>query len=252
MSRYEKLSTFLSSRDISTLNMTFRELEELLGFSLPSSAYNYQQWWANNPSPGRQSHSWLSVGWKTENLDLAGQSVSFRQIGCKQSADRKHERDKTTACPQVQSVPRSSNDLPVSIRVSVEMKWRYLGALMLDANGNVVFPSAPTVPGLYRFRLMDNHNAQHYIGETAGLRRRFQHYRTPGPSQKTNIRVNVLFKEYLGSGGCVEVDIIVDGVKLLVRGTMIDADLHNKALRRLLENAALVTEGGTDITTLNR
>ncbi|KZB73492.1 MULTISPECIES: hypothetical protein [Thalassospira] len=252
MSRYDELSTFLSSRNICTLKMTFRELEDLLGFSLPSSAYKYQEWWANNPIPGRQSHSWLSVGWKTENLDVAGQSVSFRQIGHKQSADRKQERDKTATRPQMQSVPSSSNDLPMSVQVSVEMKWRYLGPLTLDANGDVVFPSAPTVPGLYRFRLMDNDDAHHYIGETAGLRRRFQHYRTPGPSQKTNIRVNALFKEHLGSGGCVEVDIIVDGVKLLVGGTMVDADLNDKASRRLLENAALVTEGGTDISTLNR
>lgn len=84
------------------------------------------------------------------------------------------------------------------------------------------------------------------------MRRRFQHYRKPGPSQATNIRVNGLLREHLESGGAVEVDIIVDGVTLIISDTEIKAELGDKATRRLLENAALVAEGGTDIDTLNR
>ena len=84
------------------------------------------------------------------------------------------------------------------------------------------------------------------------LRRRFQHYRKPGPSQATNLRVNALLKEHLGSGGSAEVDIIVDGVVLMIGGENIDANLSDKATRRLIENAALVAEGGTDVSTLNR
>ena len=99
---------------------------------------------------------------------------------------------------------------------------------------------------------MDADSAQHYIGETTEVRRRFQRYRKPGPSQATNIRVNALLKEHLESGGSAEVDIIVDGVTLTVSGEEFDADLSDKATHRVPANAALVAESGTDIDTLNR
>ena len=54
----------------------------------------------------------------------------------------------------------------------------------------------PEVPGIYRFDLGD----RVYVGEADRLRRRFQHYRTPGPSQATNIRVNAAMLLILEAG----------------------------------------------------
>jgi len=51
--------------------------------------------------------------------------------------------------------------------------------------GKLSFPLAPEVPGIYRFDLGE----LVYVGETDRLRRRFQHYRTPGP---THIRIFAL------------------------------------------------------------
>jgi hypothetical protein len=57
--------------------MTFREVEDILGFSLPKSARDHQAWWSN----ARQGHShaaaWLDAGWRTANLDLSGETVTF-------------------------------------------------------------------------------------------------------------------------------------------------------------------------------
>ena len=58
--------------------MSFDEIEAILGFTLPVSARTYSAWWANNPQPNRQSNAWLSAGWKTDDLDLDGETVTFR------------------------------------------------------------------------------------------------------------------------------------------------------------------------------
>ena len=47
-----------------------------------------------------------------------------------------------------------------------------------------------------------------YVGETDRLKRRLQHYRTPGPSQRTNVRLNELMRMVLQAGGQVGVHVI--------------------------------------------
>lgn len=256
MSRYDKLSEFLGEQIISAQRMTFREVEKVLGFPLPNSAYKYPAWWANDPNPSRHSYAWLSVGWETEELDLAGEKVTFRRTGVTRAADPSRSGNKAMAQSAKRNPALSSEELlfadTPAVKASVDVKWLHLGTLARDASGDLAFPSAPIAPGLNRFRLKDGDSSRHYIGETTELRRRFQHYSKPGPAQATNVRVNALLKEHLESGGGAEVDIIVDGVVLMISGEKVDADLSDKATRRLLENAALVAEGGTEIELLNR
>ena len=47
-----------------------------------------------------------------------------------------------------------------------------------------------------------------YVGEASILSRRFQNYRTPGPTQHTNIRMNALFAACLGRDETITVDVI--------------------------------------------
>ncbi len=139
-----------------------------------------------------------------------------------------------------------------SVGVSVEFQWQPLGRLEQDENGRLLFPVAPRQPGLYRFRLLGNGDIRHYIGETDELRRRFQHYRTPGPSQKTNIRMNEEFRQHFSAGGTIEVDITSDGISVSIAGAVLVGDVADRAIRRLLEHAALVSEGGAGVKLLNR
>jgi hypothetical protein len=104
------------------------------------------------------------------------------------------------------------------------------------ADGRIRFPSAPSAPGLYRFVLLPlGDERSHYIGETANLMRRMANYRAPAPSQPTNQRMNQRLDNTLQAGGHVTLDGVtsaeVDGEEI---------DLASKAMRRLLENAALV------------
>lgn len=82
MSKYSNLSLHLASLDTSVWNATFDEVSRVLGFPLPSSAYNYPAWWANQSGAGHtQSSAWQNAGWKTADLDLKGQRVTFRYCG---------------------------------------------------------------------------------------------------------------------------------------------------------------------------
>lgn len=127
----------------------------------------------------------------------------------------------------------------MSIELSVRFSWRSVGNVRRDEQGKLVFPRVPSRPGLYRFELDGTAGQQIYIGETDTLNRRFQHYRTPGPSQSTNIRLNALLGEILAASGSVSVAIVIDGAVITIGSMEIPPQLDIKSDRVLLEHAAI-------------
>jgi hypothetical protein len=89
----------------------------------------------------------------------------------------------------------------------VEFDWDQVGAITIDHEGKVAFPSLPTEPGVYRFRLTEAGPTTVYIGESVELRRRMAHYRNPGPTQPTNQRMNTRLREHLAANGRAELAI---------------------------------------------
>lgn len=79
MSKYQKLSLHLASIEIGEWRASFDDIEEILGFELPPSAYEHPAWWSNQAGGHAQSSAWQDVGWRTENLDLGNQTVTFRK-----------------------------------------------------------------------------------------------------------------------------------------------------------------------------
>ena len=124
--------------------------------------------------------------------------------------------------------------------LSASFEWVDLGEILLDDLGKPQFPRAPQRPGLYKFEFLNGDIRSVYIGETDRLDRRFQHYRTPGPTQQTNIRLNALITETLrASGTKVTVQILTDGALIMLNSESTAADLTRKMVRVLLEQAAL-------------
>ena len=119
------------------------------------------------------------------------------------------------------------------MRVVLDFSWRDVGRAEVDYD-RLCFPVAPEAPGIYRFMLRDGL----YLGETDRLNRRFRHYRTPGRSQSTNIRLNAHIREALTAGDTVELAIITDA-QLAVDGGRVPLDLSHKAGRVLIESAAI-------------
>ena len=124
--------------------------------------------------------------------------------------------------------------------LSVDFEWSDAGEVRLNG-GALQFPQVPASPGVYCFRLISASGERHYVGETSLLPRRFQNYRTPGPTQRTNLRLNALLKEVLPEGGGrVEVAVVTGATLTLEGGEAVDADLSDRAVRLVIENAALV------------
>ena len=79
MSKYQALRTFLTDRRSECVPMTFRDIEEVLGFKLPESQ-KYPAWWSNNPTNNVMTNEWLAAGYKTEQVDIEGRKLVFKRV----------------------------------------------------------------------------------------------------------------------------------------------------------------------------
>ncbi len=81
MGKYEPLLRYLESLDRDSWEATLAEIEHVLGFTLPASAYKYYAWWANETS-GSHSHakSWQDAGWNTRDVNLDNKCLRFERI----------------------------------------------------------------------------------------------------------------------------------------------------------------------------
>lgn len=129
--------------------------------------------------------------------------------------------------------------------MTVDFAWREVGHIRVEA-GKLRFPAVPDAPGVYRFDLGETV----YIGEADRLRRRFQHYRTPGVGQPTNVRLNSLMLRLLAGGGAVSV-CAVTSASIDVDGHSSPLDLGQKAARLLIESAALTAARMEGLTVEN-
>ncbi|MFD0587734.1 hypothetical protein ACFQZE_06945 [Paenibacillus sp. GCM10027627] len=75
MSKYEPLRRYL---DTYTITLTYQEIEEILGFKLPDSAYIHSAWWDNGTGNHVQTEGWVDAGWKVVKKDL-GKSITFQK-----------------------------------------------------------------------------------------------------------------------------------------------------------------------------
>ena len=77
--KYAPLYEYLMGLEVSECHMTFAQLEQVLGFSLPNSARVHRPWWANQGEKGGHSHAlaWEVAGWMTTQVDMAGETLKF-------------------------------------------------------------------------------------------------------------------------------------------------------------------------------
>jgi hypothetical protein len=146
-----------------------------------------------------------------------------------------------------------NSDLTNRLSCKLRLEWLPVGVVAQDADGKVRFPTLPTKPGLYQFKIFGRDGSQAiYVGETDNLQRRFAHYRNPGPTQATNLRLNALFKELLSKGATIEVEIVTDQAWISWSESEVTADLARKSVRRLFENFVLCAERASEVEDLNR
>jgi hypothetical protein len=81
MGKYDALQRHLAAGSLSEWRASFAEIEAVLDFPLPRSAYVYPAWWSNDPTGHSHSRAWLGAGWKTARVDLQTQQVTFLKAG---------------------------------------------------------------------------------------------------------------------------------------------------------------------------
>jgi len=76
-SKYYKLQKYLQDSTKTEELLKYSEIEDILGFELPRSAYEYKAWWSNGSHT--QANAWLDAGWKVKSVKLT-ESVTFIKI----------------------------------------------------------------------------------------------------------------------------------------------------------------------------
>lgn len=80
MGKYDPLSHYLKAASKDVIEASFEQVEKILGFQLPQSAYRHQAWWANE-THGSHSHarSWQDAGWETRQVNTERRRVRFER-----------------------------------------------------------------------------------------------------------------------------------------------------------------------------
>ena len=100
-----------------------------------------------------------------------------------------------------------------------------------------------SVPAIYRWVVFRDHPGdlrRLYIGETDQLGRRIYGYLNPGVSQFTNQRIKARFEDEISSGCKVVLEVLHFDPFALQGISISEADLADKAVRRMLENLFVV------------
>ena len=74
--KYRPLSEAILSEGKNKVTFSFSRIEEILGFSLPTSARNHRAFWANTKTHSI-ALSWMSVGFETMDVDMENERVTF-------------------------------------------------------------------------------------------------------------------------------------------------------------------------------
>ncbi|NMX22103.1 hypothetical protein C5S30_06685 [ANME-1 cluster archaeon GoMg4] len=81
MSKYYGIEKHLRNSQKQIETLSYDEIERILGFSLPASAYKYRAWWSRDRSGGHpHANAWLNAGWEVSPVEL-GKIITFRRVG---------------------------------------------------------------------------------------------------------------------------------------------------------------------------
>jgi hypothetical protein len=80
MAKYTKLHQFFQTQVSDFVRMTFDEVEEETGFTLPASARLHQAWWANDRARHVQAKAWLDAGFESEQVDMKAGTIAFQRV----------------------------------------------------------------------------------------------------------------------------------------------------------------------------
>jgi hypothetical protein len=78
LGKYQRLYVYLRDRFANRVVLTFTEIEDLLGSSLPDAARREPQWWSATDTASEQSHAWTLAKRRADVNFAAGRVVFDR------------------------------------------------------------------------------------------------------------------------------------------------------------------------------
>ena len=78
MSKYDPLRHNLQARRRADTELSFGEIERILGFNLPPSAHEHSAWWSNERDSHVQARAWMDAGWQVWHVRRSEKKVYFR------------------------------------------------------------------------------------------------------------------------------------------------------------------------------
>ncbi|BAZ16125.1 XRE family transcriptional regulator [Calothrix sp. NIES-4071] len=76
-SKYQPLQEYLENSNAAETTLTFTEIEEIIGNTLPDSARTKKQWWGNRNKGALQADSWMKAGYVVKKINLDEKKVTF-------------------------------------------------------------------------------------------------------------------------------------------------------------------------------
>ena len=76
--KYRRLTVLLTNAEGKPVSISFGDIEKTIGFSLPDSAREHRAFWANTTTHSI-ALSWLSVGYKTVDVDIEKEIIVFEK-----------------------------------------------------------------------------------------------------------------------------------------------------------------------------
>lgn len=232
MAKYDGLRHFLEEAATDRATYSFAEVGDTVG-GLPPSASDHREWWANSSSP--QARAWLAAGFRVEMVNVSSKVVRFARTD--QFRSQPPLGEPRNAVPSPPTPPAAS--MPRTFDLVVRGSWHDAGGIAI-IDGALSFPTVPAAPAVYRFVFKTSDDVESvYVGESVDVRRRMRNYRRPSPRQQTSTRIHYLLRARLEDGESVTLGLLDD---IGLQGERrFQAELASKAIRVLVEHAALVT-----------
>jgi len=76
--KYQRLNEYLQKAGKKEILLSMAEIEEILGFPLDISAFQYKEFWANCTA-STKAYSWMDAGYEITKVNLKEKTILFQQ-----------------------------------------------------------------------------------------------------------------------------------------------------------------------------
>jgi hypothetical protein len=76
--KYEALMRYFQTLEVNKVVLTYDEIENIIGFKLPKSAYEYNAYWRESITH-TVTRAWIESGWEITELKM-GKHIEFTKV----------------------------------------------------------------------------------------------------------------------------------------------------------------------------